>query len=178
MSPVPMQMWAGRAQSRCRCGRDEPSPRADVCGASPVPAQMWAESAQPVPAQVAAGLPRRLRWARSARRCTRTTAADRHRAHTRRSALHADGNDHGDQDACARARVKERMCVRVWVCVCMCEFVSVSVCVSGRLVQRWERRGECAYCRAATSPTVRPYVSTRLERPTLREYSPCATDPT
>jgi hypothetical protein len=29
-SPVPVQMWAGRAQSRCRCGRGEPSPSADV----------------------------------------------------------------------------------------------------------------------------------------------------
>ena len=25
VSPVPVQMWAGRAQSRCRCGRGEPS---------------------------------------------------------------------------------------------------------------------------------------------------------
>jgi hypothetical protein len=42
--PVPAQMWpqhAGRAQSRCRCGRGEPSPSADVAGASPVPVQMW-----------------------------------------------------------------------------------------------------------------------------------------
>ena len=27
--------------SRCRCGRGEPSPGADVAGASAVPAQMW-----------------------------------------------------------------------------------------------------------------------------------------
>ena len=51
-SRVPMQMWQGRAQSRCRCGRSEPdpgadvargepSPGADVAGASPVPVQMW-----------------------------------------------------------------------------------------------------------------------------------------
>jgi hypothetical protein len=38
---VPAQMWEGRAQSRRRCGRGEPSPGADVGGASPVPAQMW-----------------------------------------------------------------------------------------------------------------------------------------
>ena len=40
-SPVPVQMWAGRAQSRCRCGRGEPGPGADVAGASPVLVQMW-----------------------------------------------------------------------------------------------------------------------------------------
>ncbi len=32
VSPVPVQMWQGRAQSRCRCGRGEPSPGADVAG--------------------------------------------------------------------------------------------------------------------------------------------------
>jgi hypothetical protein len=51
VSPVPAQMWQGRAQSRCRCGRGEPSPRADVTRASPVlrrcgggepsPSAMW-----------------------------------------------------------------------------------------------------------------------------------------
>ena len=30
MGPVPVQMWQRRAQSRCRCGRGEPSPGADV----------------------------------------------------------------------------------------------------------------------------------------------------
>jgi len=35
-SPVPVQMWQRRAQSRCRCGH----------GASPVPAQMWEGRAQ------------------------------------------------------------------------------------------------------------------------------------
>jgi hypothetical protein len=30
--PVPAQMWQGRAQSRRRCGRGEPSPGADVGG--------------------------------------------------------------------------------------------------------------------------------------------------
>jgi hypothetical protein len=45
-SPVPVQMWQGRAQSRCRCGRGEPSPGADVAGASPVPVQMWQGRAQ------------------------------------------------------------------------------------------------------------------------------------
>jgi hypothetical protein len=39
-------MWQGRAQCRCRCGRGEPSPGADVAGASPVPAQMWDGRAQ------------------------------------------------------------------------------------------------------------------------------------
>ena len=39
-SPVPVQMWQGRAQSRCRCSRGEPSRSADVAGVSPVPAQM------------------------------------------------------------------------------------------------------------------------------------------
>jgi hypothetical protein len=34
-STVPVQMLEGRAQSRCRCGRDEPSPGADVGGVSP-----------------------------------------------------------------------------------------------------------------------------------------------
>jgi hypothetical protein len=33
----------GTAQSRCRCGRGEPSLGADVGGVIPVPAQMWAE---------------------------------------------------------------------------------------------------------------------------------------
>ena len=32
-TPVPAQMWRGRAQSRCRCGRGG--------GVSPVPVQMW-----------------------------------------------------------------------------------------------------------------------------------------
>jgi hypothetical protein len=52
VSPVPVQMWAGRAQSRRRCGKGEPSPGADVVGmspcpgadvgrVSPVPVQMW-----------------------------------------------------------------------------------------------------------------------------------------
>jgi hypothetical protein len=36
---VPMR--AGRAQSRCRCGRGEPSPGADVAGASLVLAETW-----------------------------------------------------------------------------------------------------------------------------------------
>ncbi len=41
VSPVPVQMWQGRAQSRRRCGRGEPSPGADVwTGVSPVPVQM------------------------------------------------------------------------------------------------------------------------------------------
>ena len=39
-SPVPVQMWEGQAQSRCRCGRDGPSPGADVGGMGPVPVQM------------------------------------------------------------------------------------------------------------------------------------------
>jgi hypothetical protein len=42
--PVPVPMWpqhAGRVQSRCRCGRGEPSPGADVTGVSPVLTQMW-----------------------------------------------------------------------------------------------------------------------------------------
>jgi hypothetical protein len=30
--PVPVQMWQGRAQSWCGCGRGEPSPGADVAG--------------------------------------------------------------------------------------------------------------------------------------------------
>ncbi len=61
-----MQMWQGRAQSRCGCGRvspvpvpmwhgmspvpvQMPSPGADVAGASPVPVQMW-QGASPRPA--------------------------------------------------------------------------------------------------------------------------------
>ena len=40
------QTGVGRAQSRCRCGRGEPSPRADVGGVSLVPAQMWAVGLQ------------------------------------------------------------------------------------------------------------------------------------
>ena len=43
---VPMQMWQGRAQSRCRGGRGGPSLSADVGGVSPVPMQMWQGSAQ------------------------------------------------------------------------------------------------------------------------------------
>jgi hypothetical protein len=39
--PVPVQMWQGWAQSRCRRGRGEPSPGADVAGVSPVLVQMW-----------------------------------------------------------------------------------------------------------------------------------------
>ena len=45
-SPVPVQMWAGRTQSWCRCGSGEPSPGADVAAASPVPVQMWARRAE------------------------------------------------------------------------------------------------------------------------------------
>ena len=37
---VPVPMWQGRAQSRRRCGRGEPSLGADVAGASPVPVQI------------------------------------------------------------------------------------------------------------------------------------------
>ena len=33
-SPVSVQMWQRQAQSRCRCGRSEPSPGADVAAAS------------------------------------------------------------------------------------------------------------------------------------------------
>jgi hypothetical protein len=44
--PVPVHMWQGRAQSRCTCGKGEPSPGADVARASPVPAQMWQGRAQ------------------------------------------------------------------------------------------------------------------------------------
>jgi hypothetical protein len=36
-SAGPAPTWQGRAQSRCRCGRGEPSPGADVGGVSPVP---------------------------------------------------------------------------------------------------------------------------------------------
>ena len=36
-SPVLVQMWQRRAQSRCRCGRNESSPGADVAGVSPGP---------------------------------------------------------------------------------------------------------------------------------------------
>ena len=64
MRPVPVQMWQGRAQSRCRCergepqslcgcGRGEPSPGADVAGVSPVPVQTWV--AGPSPGAVVAG---------------------------------------------------------------------------------------------------------------------------
>ena len=31
------RMWEGRAQSRCRCGRGEPSPDADVARGEPNP---------------------------------------------------------------------------------------------------------------------------------------------
>ncbi len=41
VSRVPMQMWQARAESQCRCGRREPSPNADVAGASRIAAQMW-----------------------------------------------------------------------------------------------------------------------------------------
>ena len=34
---VPVQMWEQRAQSRCRCGRGEPSPGADVAGVATYP---------------------------------------------------------------------------------------------------------------------------------------------
>jgi hypothetical protein len=57
VSPVQVQMWQGRAQSRCRCGCSVPSPGADVAGASPSPGadvagaspvqvQMWQGRAQ------------------------------------------------------------------------------------------------------------------------------------
>jgi hypothetical protein len=42
VSPVPAQMWSGGAQSRCRCGRGEPSPSADV---QPRPSRAHANSA-------------------------------------------------------------------------------------------------------------------------------------
>ncbi len=44
VSPIRVQMWAGGAQSRCRCGR-----------ASPVPVQMWA-GVSPVPVADVAGM--------------------------------------------------------------------------------------------------------------------------
>ncbi len=47
-------MWAGRAQSRRRCGRGEPSRGSDVAAVSAVPAQAW-QGASPVPAQMWAG---------------------------------------------------------------------------------------------------------------------------
>ena len=51
VSPVPVQMWEGRAPAKCRRGRSEPSPGADVGrvsigpgadvgGVSPFPAQL------------------------------------------------------------------------------------------------------------------------------------------
>ena len=46
--------WPGQAQSRCRCGRDEPSPGAHVSGLRPVPMQMWA-GASSVPVQMRQG---------------------------------------------------------------------------------------------------------------------------
>ena len=50
--PAPAQMWQEAvAQSRCSRGSGEPSPGADVAGASPVPVQMWQGQA-PVPAQM------------------------------------------------------------------------------------------------------------------------------
>ncbi len=58
--PVPVQMQQGAdaaggcAQSRCRCGRSEPSPGADVEGVSPVPVQIWA--GEPCPGADVAGL--------------------------------------------------------------------------------------------------------------------------
>ena len=50
--PVPVQMWEGRAQSRCRCGRGESRRRADVGGARPVTLQMRHRVASSVPVQV------------------------------------------------------------------------------------------------------------------------------
>ena len=35
--PVPVQMWQGWSQSRCRCGRGGPNPGGDVAETSPVP---------------------------------------------------------------------------------------------------------------------------------------------
>ena len=35
LGAVPVQMWRGWAQSRCRCGGGEPSPGADVAGVGP-----------------------------------------------------------------------------------------------------------------------------------------------
>ena len=48
-SRVPVQMWPGRAQSRCRRGWGEPTPFADVAAVSPVPVQMWEGSGEPHP---------------------------------------------------------------------------------------------------------------------------------
>jgi hypothetical protein len=52
VSPVPVQMWQGRAQSRCRCGRGEPSPGADVAEVSLVPMRMWQGQPQAAAAQM------------------------------------------------------------------------------------------------------------------------------
>jgi hypothetical protein len=46
VSPVPVQMRQGCAQSRCRCGQGAPGPGADVGRVRPVPVQMWAGCAQ------------------------------------------------------------------------------------------------------------------------------------
>ncbi len=46
LGAVPVQRWQGRAQSRCRGGRGEPSPGAEVAAVSPVPVQSWQGRAQ------------------------------------------------------------------------------------------------------------------------------------
>jgi hypothetical protein len=50
-SPVPVQMWQRRAQSRCRCGRGEPSPGADaaVLLAVPIAATAYSSVVQAPP---------------------------------------------------------------------------------------------------------------------------------
>ena len=61
-------------QSRCRCGRGEPSPGADVAGVSPVPVQTWTWG-EPSPGAHVAGVPMglqpdQLAWASSKMRAS------------------------------------------------------------------------------------------------------------
>ena len=58
------RMWyrPKRAQSRCRCGRGEPSPGADVAGASPVPVRCG--RAEPSPGADVACMKYRPQWGR------------------------------------------------------------------------------------------------------------------
>jgi hypothetical protein len=69
-SPVPVPMWQGRAQPRCRCGRAWPSPKM----------QMWAGRAQSPPCKhpAAAQAPTRRATRAEALRRWLTTAVRRH----------------------------------------------------------------------------------------------------
>ena len=104
MSPVPVQMRQGWAQSWCRCGRGGPSPGADVAGVGSVAVQMWA-AVGPVAVQMWQGR------AQSRCRCGRgepsPSAGSRHGTTTGLGRSHSRGPAPADVSASMHAPVAQ-----------------------------------------------------------------------